>query len=93
MGFSVPYVAYIRGSEIDIDMDSEKDTNTQRQKIWLKEEGKTAVVRRVETHPNYGKQYLVTTYSSIWGPDTYWVKESNVEQIGQGRWQSGNGRA
>jgi hypothetical protein len=77
---------------MDIVMDNDKDTNAQRQKVWLKEEGKTAVVRRVETHPNYGKQYLVTVYSSTWGPETYWVKEANVEQIGHGRWQSGNGR-
>ena len=63
-----------------------------RQRIWLREEGRTAVVRRVETHPNHGMQYLVTTYSGEWGPETFWVKESNVEQIGQGRWQSAGGR-
>lgn len=63
----------------------------QRERVWLREENRTAIVRRTEYHPNHGRQYLVTTTSSDWGSETYWVKESNVEQIGQGRW-SANGR-
>jgi hypothetical protein len=76
-------------------MDSENResvyTRPQRERVWLREEQRSAVVRRVESHPNHGKQYLVTTTSGDWGPETYWVKESNVDQIGHGRW-SGNGR-
>jgi hypothetical protein len=53
-----------------------------QQKVWLKDEQNTAIVRRIEMHPNWGKQYLVTTYSHEWGPDTYWVKEKNVELMG-----------
>lgn len=68
----------------------ENNTNKQyttppQQKVWLREERKTAIVRRVEVHPNWGKQYLVTTHSSEWGPDTYWVKEQNIEQMGAHR--------
>ena len=51
-------------------------------KVWLKDERKAAVVRKVESHPNWGKQYLVTTHSDEWGPETFWVKEENVETIG-----------
>jgi len=63
----------------------------QRERVWLRDENKTAIVRRVEHHPNHGRQYLVTTTSADWGHETFWVKEANVEQIGQGRW-SANGR-
>jgi len=62
-----------------------KQSKTPQQKVWLREEGKSAVVRRVEVHPNWGKQYLVTTHSSEWGPETFWVKEENVEQMGANR--------
>lgn len=76
-------------------MDSENresgHNGSQRERVWLRDEHRTAVVRRIEHHPNHGRQYLVTTTSGDWGPETYWVKESNVEQIGHGRW-SGNGR-
>lgn len=68
-------------------MESNSDTKqrTPQQKVWLREEQKPAVVRRVEIHPNWGKQYLVTTHSSEWGPETFWVKEENVEQMGAHR--------
>lgn len=56
-----------------------------QQKVWLRDEQKTAVVRRVEMHPNWGKQYLVTTHSNEWGPETFWVKEENVEPMGANR--------
>jgi hypothetical protein len=56
-----------------------------QQKVWLRDEQKTAVVRRVEMHPNWGKQYLVTTHSNEWGSETYWVKEENVEPMGAHR--------
>ena len=50
----------------------------QRERVWLREERRSAIVRRVEYHPNHGKQYLVTTTSNDWGPETFWVKESNI---------------
>jgi hypothetical protein len=59
-----------------------KYTNEPKQKIWLISEQTTGIVRKVENHPTWGKQYLVTTHSNDWGPETYWVKESNVEQVG-----------
>jgi hypothetical protein len=62
-----------------------KQQKTPQQKVWLRDEQKTAVVRRVELHPNWGKQYLVTTHSNEWGPETYWVKEKNVEPMGAHR--------
>lgn len=52
----------------------------QRKKVWLIDEQKVATVRKVETHPNYGRQFLVTTHSNEWGPETFWVKESNVQE-------------
>lgn len=64
----------------------------QRERVWLREEGKVGFVRRTETHPNHGKQYLVTTMSNDWGSETFWVKESNVEQIGYGNRWSASGR-
>ncbi len=59
-----------------------RQKKTPPQKVWLLNEQNTAIVRRVETHPNWGKQYLVTTYSNEWGPETFWTKEENVESIG-----------
>lgn len=56
-------------------------TEQPKQKVWLVDEQSTAIVRKVETHPVWGKQYLVTTHSNDWGPETYWVKESNVEEV------------
>jgi len=55
---------------------------TPQIKVWLREEQKIAIVRRIEVHPNWGKQYLVTTHSPEWGPETFWVKERNVESMG-----------
>lgn len=73
-------------------MKEETDRDSQKIRVWLKEEGKPAVVRRIEAHPTYGKQYLVTAYSASWGPETYWVKESNVGQMGgQGRSSASGG--
>lgn len=62
-------------------MDTE-NTEKSNLKVWLKDERKSAVVRKVEAHPVWGKQYLVTTHSDEWGPETFWVKEENVEMIG-----------
>lgn len=62
-----------------------KQSKAPQQKVWLREEQKTAVVRRVEIHPNWGRQYLVTTHSSEWGSETFWVKEENVEPMGGNR--------
>lgn len=73
-------------------MDNDNRDGSPRQKVWLREEERTATVRRVESHPNHGKQYLVTVYSPTWGAETYWVKESNVQEIGTNRWSAnGNG--
>ena len=59
-----------------------EQTEKPNLKVWLKDERKTAVVRKVESHPVWGKQYLVTTHSDEWGPETFWVKEENVENYG-----------
>jgi hypothetical protein len=52
----------------------------QRKKVWLVNEQKVATVRKVEIHPNWGRQFLVTTHSNEWGPETFWVKESDVQE-------------
>lgn len=59
-----------------------KYSGEPKQKVWLVNEQTTGIVRKVENHPTWGKQYLITTHSNDWGPETYWVKESNVEQVG-----------
>lgn len=59
-----------------------KQQKTPQQKVWLIEEQKSAIVRRIELHPNWGKQYLVTTFTPDWGPETFWTREENVESIG-----------
>jgi hypothetical protein len=58
---------------------------SQRKKIWLVNEQKVATVRKIEVHPNWGNQYLVTTHSNEWGPETFWVKETDVQEIREER--------
>jgi hypothetical protein len=35
----------------------------------------------VEQDPVWGPQYLVSTYSREWGPEFFWVKEDDVEEL------------
>ena len=62
-----------------------KMAESQRKKIWLVNEQKVATVRKIEVHPNWGNQYLVTTHSNEWGPETFWVKETDVQEIREER--------
>lgn len=62
-------------------MSQSAKSSEPKQKVWLVDEQITGIVRKVEVHPIWGKQFLVTTHSNDWGPETFWVKESNVEEM------------
>lgn len=56
-------------------------SNDDRVKVYVRSLDKVATVRRVEDDPIWGKQYLVSTYSYEWGPESHWVKEDDVEHV------------
>ena len=53
----------------------------ERVKVYVRSMGRVATVRRVEDDPVWGKQYLVSTFSPMWGPEFHWVKEDDVEAV------------
>ena len=53
----------------------------ERVKVYVRSMGRVATVRRVEDDPVWGKQYLVSTFSPMWGPEFHWVKEGDVEAV------------
>ena len=52
-----------------------------RPKVYVRSLNKVATVRKVEQDPVWGPQYLVSTYSREWGPEFFWVKENDVEEL------------
>lgn len=60
---------------------NQSNQERERMKVYVRSLGKVATVRRIEDDPVHGKQYLVSTYSPIWGPDYQWVKENDVEVV------------
>lgn len=60
---------------------SKKRVDDDRQKVYVRSLDKVATVRRIENDSVWGKQYLVSTYSREWGPEYFWVKEGDVEEM------------
>jgi hypothetical protein len=60
---------------------SKKRVDDDRQKVYVRSLDKVATVRRIENDSVWGKQYLVSTYSREWGPEYFWVKEDDVEEM------------
>ena len=60
---------------------SKKRVDDERQKVYVRSLDKVATVRRIENDSVWGKQYLVSTYSRDWGPEYFWVKEDDVEEM------------
>jgi hypothetical protein len=60
---------------------SKKRVDDERQKVYVRSLDKVATVRRIENDSVWGKQYLVSTFSREWGPEYFWVKEDDVEEM------------
>ena len=60
---------------------SKKRVDDDRQKVYVRSLDKVATVRRIENDSVWGKQYLVSTSSREWGPEYFWVKEGDVEEM------------
>lgn len=58
-----------------------KRENEDRPKVYVRSLNRVATVRRVEQDPIWGPQYLVSTYSREWGPEFFWVKGDDVEEV------------
>ena len=59
-----------------------KRPEEDRPKVYVRSLNRIATVRRIEQDPVWGPQYLVSTYSREWGPDYFWVKGDDVEEVG-----------
>lgn len=53
----------------------------ERPKVYVRSLNKIATIRRIEQDSVWGPQYLVSTYSREWGPEFFWVKGDDVEEV------------
>ena len=60
---------------------SDKRTEDDRPKVFVRSLNKVATVRRIEQDSVWGPQYLVSTYSREWGPEFFWLMSGDVEEI------------
>jgi hypothetical protein len=77
--------AYRNGNIAMSNENKRSDNHEDRPKVYVRSINKIATVRKVENDPVWGPQYLVSTYSREWGPDFFWVKGDDVDEIKDNR--------